>query len=123
MVANSERQKAYFKEVNDNLTEEQQLFYNKEYFDTVIQRFYFPNKRHVAEDLPSDFSPVVNSITHALLSTKPKVHYVAGRGGGFLVSLGTTIPYFLSNRILLDVVEINKSKGLQPTVEQVYGKK
>ena len=123
MVANSERQKAYFKEVNDNLTEEQQLFYNKEYFDTVIQRFYFPNKRHVAEDLPSDFSPVVNSITHALLSTKPKVHYVAGRGGGFLVSLGTTFPYFLSNRILLDVVEINKSKGLQPTVEQVYGKK
>ncbi len=122
LVTNSKGQEAYFKGITSNLTEEQQQFYNKQYFDTLIQRFYFPYNKKVAENLPSDFSPVVNAVVHALLCTKPREQYVAGKGGGFLVSLGTLFPYSLTNKILLNVEAFNKSKDLHPTVEEVYGK-
>ena len=123
LVTNSKGQENYFTGICDNLTKEQKLFYNRQYFETLIQRFYYPYERAVADLLPADFSPVVNSVTHALLSTKPKVEYIPGRGGGILVALGTIFPYFLSNRILLNLLEFNKAKGLQPSVEDVYGTK
>ena len=123
LVTNSKGQENYFNRVCDNLTKEQKLFYNKQYFETLIQRFYYPYKKAVGDLLPADFSPVVNSVTHALLSTKPNVEYIPGRGGSILVTLGTVFPYFLSNSILLNLTDFNKAKGLLPSVEDVYGTK
>ncbi|XP_029986569.1 11-beta-hydroxysteroid dehydrogenase type 2 [Sphaeramia orbicularis] len=53
-----------------------------------------------ARNANPDFSPVINTITQALLSPQPRVRYFAGPGVGFMYFIHSYFPFSLSNKFL-----------------------
>ncbi|XP_069073707.1 11-beta-hydroxysteroid dehydrogenase type 2 [Pleurodeles waltl] len=88
-----------------NLTEELLQDYGEEYLSETM-RLFLDYGRTACEDL----SPVVDSITDAVIAEHPKTKYLSGRGLGLMYFIGGYMPFsvsdsffravFLNNRVL-----------------------
>ncbi|MBN3299363.1 DHI2 dehydrogenase, partial [Amia calva] len=69
--------------------------YGEEYLLETMELF-----KAYSETANEDFSPVINTISEALLSPRPQVRYYAGKGVGLMYFIYSYLPLSVSDRFL-----------------------
>ncbi|KAJ8343347.1 hypothetical protein SKAU_G00306760 [Synaphobranchus kaupii] len=95
LSSNSEYWEKQYKNFVQSLSPELLEEYGEEYLLETKELF----QRH-AKTAPEDLSPVVNTITEALVSLKPKVRYYSGPGVGLMYFIYNYFPLSVSDKFL-----------------------